>query len=169
MRIVKLISGGQTGADRVALEAGYLLGLDTGGWAPRGFMTTKGKDPLLGSRFEMKELPLLRQGQREFTLAQYYQERTKRNVNDSDATVVFRLQESRGSDLTIRLCTRNDHRPCLVIRELGPEFLAENIRLLRQFISLHNVKILNVAGHRDDVVDNYSEDIRTVLMRALVI
>ena len=56
--IKKLISGGQTGADRAGLEAAESLGIETGGWAARGFQTTGGKDVSLKNRFHLKELVL---------------------------------------------------------------------------------------------------------------
>lgn len=52
----KVISGGQIGADRAGLEAAFKLGITTGGWAPMGFITYAGKDPELGSKFNLKEL-----------------------------------------------------------------------------------------------------------------
>jgi hypothetical protein len=58
MLITKLVSGGQTGADRAALEAAESLGITTGGWAPRDFQTCAGKDLSLKTRFHLTELVL---------------------------------------------------------------------------------------------------------------
>lgn len=56
--IEKVISGGQTGADRAALEAAAKLGVPTGGWAPPGFLTSRGKDFALRDQFHLKEIVL---------------------------------------------------------------------------------------------------------------
>lgn len=58
MLITKLVSGGQTGADRAALEAAESLGIATGGWAPRDFQTCAGRDLSLKTRFHLTELVL---------------------------------------------------------------------------------------------------------------
>ena len=52
----KVVSGGQTGADRAGLKAACILGIETGGWAPTGFATANGNDPTLGTKFHLKEL-----------------------------------------------------------------------------------------------------------------
>lgn len=54
--LTKIISGGQNGADRAALEAAYDAGIETGGWATKGYWTHTGQDPLLGTKFKLKEL-----------------------------------------------------------------------------------------------------------------
>lgn len=54
----KVISGGQTGADRAGLEVAHKLGLETGGWAPSGYVTSLGRDRSLGTKFGLKELRL---------------------------------------------------------------------------------------------------------------
>ena len=53
-----VISGGQNGTDRAALEAAHYLGMKTGGWAPRGFLTCAGKKPELGYAFKLREIPI---------------------------------------------------------------------------------------------------------------
>ena len=92
---VKIVSGGQTGVDRGALEAAVALGLDFGGWAPHGWIAEDGTIPAQ-YRERMQEHPSM--GGR----ARDYRERTKANVRDSHATLILvdSLPLSGGTKLT---------------------------------------------------------------------
>ena len=81
---VKIVSGGQTGVDRGALEAAVALGLEFGGWAPHGWIAEDGLVPAQ-YRERMQEHPSM--GGR----ARDYRERTKANVRDSHATLTKRI------------------------------------------------------------------------------
>lgn len=86
--ISKIISGGQTGADRGGLDAAIALKLPHGGWCPRG---RKAEDGVIPSKYKLKEIK-----------SYFYQERTRKNVLDSDATVVFcHGKPAGGSNLTL--------------------------------------------------------------------
>src|SRR5579859_2286861 len=93
MPIVKIISGGQTGADHAGLSAGELLGLKTGGWMPHGFKRDTGPNPFLAERYDLKEHE-----------SAAYPPRTKANVEAADATLLFGDPNSPGCQLTRRLC-----------------------------------------------------------------
>lgn len=172
----KIISGGQTGADVAGLEVAEYLGLKTGGWAPPGFMTTKGKEHLLELRFGLKEI----QTSGYVTPVTGYIIRSKMNVNDSDATVVFKTYPSAGTDKTIGYCLtgiwQNVYykqtqcfKPFHVIsRSVQGYFLDGRDQLeipsetwktealkLREFLITHKVKTLNVAGHRQSSRDPF--------------
>jgi hypothetical protein len=99
--ISKIISGGQTGADQAGLFAARLLGIETGGFVPLGYMTEAGPAPWL------KEYGLVETPHRE------YQYRTVLNVQHSDATVVFG-RRSPGSNFTEEVC-RQSKKVCLWI------------------------------------------------------
>ena len=71
---MKIISGGQTGADRAALDAAIELGLPHGGWLPRGRKTESGPLPL---KYNLRELDSDR-----------YRDRTEQNIIDSDGTLI---------------------------------------------------------------------------------
>jgi len=147
-----LISGGQCGADLAALEVAEAVALKTGGWMPNGFQTSEGKRPDYAMRFGLQEVPHANK--------QGYIERSKRNVDMGDATLAFRWSASPGTDATIGYCrtgkwgkaigryTTAPHRPCLVISELDHDHFANNLSLIYLFIKDHNVKTLNVCGHR---------------------
>ncbi|MBR4259250.1 MAG: hypothetical protein IKQ17_09475, partial [Kiritimatiellae bacterium] len=95
MLILKIVSGGQTGVDRGALEAAVALGLEFGGWAPHGWIAEDGTVPEQ-YRERMQEHPSM--GGR----ARDYRERTKANVRDSHATLILvdSLPLSGGTKLT---------------------------------------------------------------------
>jgi hypothetical protein len=93
VNLTKIISGGQTGADQGGLLAGEDLGLATGGWAPLGWRTDEGPRPDLGTRFGLRE-----------DHSRYYSQRTRRNVRDSDGTLIMGDPTSPGSRFTIYYC-----------------------------------------------------------------
>jgi len=124
--IRKIISGGQTGADRGGLIAGKILGIETGGTAPKGWMTEDGPCPHLGHFYGLKEGP------------PGYPARTRLNVADSDATLLMGNVSSPGSRLTSAICT-----------ELGKQCLINpTVAALAEWLDAHDIEILNVAGNR---------------------
>lgn len=124
--IEQIISGGQTGVDTIALEEAKLAGIPTGGKASHGWRTE------LGSRPELKDLYGLKESKGD------YKTRTKENVLESDATVLFGNLSSFGTALTIRYC----------IAYKKPFITNPTSEQLLQFISENDVKKLNVAGNR---------------------
>jgi hypothetical protein len=131
--IRKIVSGGQTGADRAALDVAIRLGVEHGGWAPKG---RKAEDGKLPQRYRLDETPTAK-----------YAERTERNAADSDATlIVSNGPLTGGSRLTLVLAVRHS-KPCLHLdmekrtpSEAGLEVIA--------WIEAHGVETLNVAGPR---------------------
>jgi hypothetical protein len=163
----KIVSGGQTGADRGGLEAGVILNIMTGGIAPADYQTENGPDPSL------KKFGLT-------TIDGSYVARTKQNVINSDGTLAIRLHDSNGTDKTIGFshdktwhpaATSKDDgfRPVLVIDNLDPEKFEENAKLLQDFITRNRIKVLNVAGHRQTTagIEKYEEKVTDFLVRAL--
>jgi len=130
-RLAKIISGGQTGVDRGALDAAIALGIAHGGSCPRGRLAEDGRIP---DRYAMTELD-----------SSDYAVRTEKNVIDSDATLILSCGRlSGGTELTRRLARKCD-KPCLVIdldRQPKPD------KILR-WISTSRVEVLNVAGPRE--------------------
>lgn len=145
--ITKIISGGQTGADRGGLEAGKELGIKTGGTAPPEFMTEKGPDITL-------KLFGLVEGEEDPSI---YPKRTRKNVYDSDGTVWFGDQFSPGGRLTIG-AARSLNRP----RIINPTIIE-----LKRWIRKHNISILNVAGNRESRNRGIAEVTKTVLIKAI--
>jgi hypothetical protein len=130
----KVISGGQTGADTGALLAAKELGILTGGFAPKSFLTENGPAPFL------KELNLVE------TSSSNYKVRTEMNVKASCLTVILSPKSSAGSNQTRRLCISNNIS-YLFIEDISNE--EEVARKIIDIINLRKPKILNVAGNRE--------------------
>lgn len=170
---MKIISGGQQGADRAALEAALLLGLETGGWAPKRFMTSNGSDPRLGTVFHLQELELSH-----IPLSRQFAIRSCKNVDMAEATIAFRLVPSVGTDKTIGYAQTKQwisgdmhvdwkrclHRPCLIISSVSDHPLQAS--RIRCFLQETRATIVNVAGHRDST-PTFFEDVKTILVLAL--
>ncbi len=128
---MKIVSGGQTGVDRGALDAAIDLGISHGGWCPRGRLAEDGRIP---DRYELVQ-----------TDSSAYAVRTERNVIDSDATLILcRGPLSGGTELTLRLAVRHG-RPNMVV-DLEAPCPAEEVR---QWLAAEQTEVLNVAGPRE--------------------
>jgi hypothetical protein len=127
----KIISGGQTGVDRAALDVALELGLPCGGWCPRGRRAENGPIP---DRYPLQE-----------TASDVYPERTRRNVQEADATLVLLRGEARGGTaLTIELAAKH-RKPCLVVDLDDPSGLGQ----VRAWAETYHVQVVNVAGPRE--------------------
>ncbi|HEV3259138.1 MAG TPA: putative molybdenum carrier protein [Gemmataceae bacterium] len=126
----KIISGGQTGVDRAALDVALECGLPRGGWCPRDRTAEDGTIP---ADYPLTETPSADHAQR-----------TEWNVRDSDGTLVLsRGRPTGGTGLTIRLATFL-HKACLVVQlDEHPE-----TAVVSAWAAKHAVRVLNVAGPR---------------------
>ena len=131
--IKKIISGGQTGIDRMALGVAKSLGIPTGGTAPKGYKTEDGPDLELKTIFGLDE-----------SWSSSYNPRTIKNVQDSDGTILYGNMSSPGSKLTISVCKENEKK---YICNPNPDELVE-------FIDDNKIEILNVAGNRMSKLSN---------------
>ena len=130
---MKIISGGQTGADRAALDAAMELGLAHGGWIARGRKTEDGP---LAAKYRLIELDSAR-----------YRDRTEKNIIKSDGTLIVSFGPlTGGSALTEALAIRHD-RPFLHL-DLEVTAMDQAVELLTDWLHSHDIKTLNVAGPR---------------------
>ena len=148
--IQKIISGGQTGADRTALDWAIWHDIPHGGWCPKG---RKAEDGPIGSKYLLKETP-----------TSNFPQRTEWNVRDSDGTVIFSLAPALtgGSKKTAAFAIKHK-KPWLHIYRDGQYDAAE---LLLRFISDHRIKILNVAGPRASKEPQIAAFVKKVLEEA---
>lgn len=129
--VVRVVSGGQTGVDRAALDAAIALGIDCGGWCPKG---RRAEDGVIPAHYPLTETSL-----------KDYRVRTRRNVRDSDGTLILtRGPLSGGTALTRRLAKELD-KPCLVV-DLARRPHASDVSA---WLAAHDIRILNVAGPRE--------------------
>jgi hypothetical protein len=147
--IRKLISGGQTGADRAALDFALARRLPHGGWCPRG---RGAEDGPLAPQYRLQETP-----------ADDPAQRTEWNVRDSDGTAIFSLTPilSGGTALTA-VCARRLRKPWLHLTPAD----AHPARRLREFVGSHHVAVLNVAGPRAGEEPAVGAFVRAVLEEA---
>jgi hypothetical protein len=131
----KIVSGGQTGVDRAALDWALASGVPCGGWCPLGRWAEDGP---IDMRYPLRETPGADPAQR-----------TEWNIRDSDGTLIVTLARrmSGGTLLTAGLARRLA-RPLLHLAKADSP-AAEQAESLRQFIGQHEIRVLNVAGPRE--------------------
>ena len=129
--MMRLISGGQTGVDRAALDVALALGLPVGGWCPQG---RRAEDGMIPERYPLTE-----------TLEADYDTRTRRNVEDSDGTLILNLGTLDGGTALTVILAQQLGKPCRVVAlEDGIEPTA-----FREWLDAHPIAVLNVAGPRE--------------------
>jgi len=144
---MKIVSGGQTGVDRGALDAAIALGIEHGGWCPLG---RRAEDGRIARRYNLRE-----------TDSPDYPARTEQNVLDSDATLILcRGRPSGGTELTLRLA-RQYGRSCMVVDLEDPPAAEEVFR----WIDSREVRVLNVAGPRESQCPGISVAAREFIFR----
>lgn len=147
----RIISGGQTGVDRAALDAAMELAIPHGGWCPRGRLAEDGAIP---ARYDLHE-----------TAAAEYADRTERNVLDADATLILHRGPLRGGTLLTRGLAARHKKPCLAVDLADPAPVAEVDRWLRS----HDVEVLNVAGPRESQSPGIGQQARRYLLDLLTL
>ncbi len=130
----RIVSGGQTGVDRGALDAALAAGIDAGGWCPKG---RRAEDGTIPEKYPVQEMA-----------SADYADRTKANARDSDATLILTHDPelSGGTKLT-RTFAVNMKRPHLWADPAGD--LAEEARRVADWVEGEKVSVLNVAGPRE--------------------
>ncbi len=153
IKLEKIVSGGQTGADRAALDVAITLGLETGGWVPHG------------RRAEDGRIPIRYAGLIE-TDTESYQTRTALNVRDSDATLIFSFGEpTGGTALTLKLA-QSSGKPFLAV-DLDALSRDDAVERVRGWLAEIGVRVLNVAGARESGEPRITAAVTGVLKEAL--
>ncbi len=149
----KIISGGQTGADRAALDWAIKRGIPHGGWCPKG---RRCEDGVIDQRYCLVETP-----------SDDYSQRTEWNVRDSDATAVFSIRKELrgGSLLTVELAYQYN-KP--VIHLCQEDEQTNHAQKLRSFIEKFGISVLNVAGPRASGEPDVYQFVLGVLDQALI-
>lgn len=132
-RIVRgIVSGGQTGADRAALDFALEHGIPCGGWCPYGRRAEDGRIP---ERYPLRQ-----------THDIDYAQRTEFNVRDSDGTLILaRGKKLSGGTLLTATCARRMEKPLLVVDlDFVPDYPS-----IRDWIAVNEICTLNIAGPRE--------------------
>jgi hypothetical protein len=131
MRVDKIISGGQTGVDRAALDVALELGISCGGWCPKG---RRAEDGAIPDRYPLEEAS-----------SAEYPLRTELNVQDADGTLILTWGRPMGGTLLTLKLARKHHKPFL-LTDLAE---ATDDARVRYWIQNTAIQILNVAGPRE--------------------
>jgi hypothetical protein len=133
VKALKIISGGQTGVDRAALDVALRHGIKCDGWCPTGRLDEFGKIP---DHYPIQELP-----------GAGFAERTLQNVKDSDGTLVIYPHELRGgTEQTVRFCVELKRPHQLIDASRVTSQVAA--KLIADFVRKNKIGILNIAGPR---------------------
>lgn len=154
IRIRKVISGGQTGADIAGLRAARSAGVRTGGYIPKGFRTDEGDKPRYAKKYGLEE-----------TSSRDYRQRTEKNVKAADITLIFSpASRSPGSVLTKNLCVKHN-KPYLWVNKLTWEAVDSAVGLIS---ACANGKItLNIAGNREKSHPGIAKEVKWIV-RAII-
>ena len=129
----KVVSGGQTGVDRAALDVALELGIACGGWCPLG---RRAEDGVIPDRYPLRQAP-----------SANYADRTALNVRDSDGTLILARGPLRGGTALTTTFAERYGRPCLVVDPHTPSSLA----VVWEWLRSNQVRVLNVAGPRENL------------------
>ncbi len=145
----KVLSGGQTGGDRAALDWAIQNNIPHGGWCPKG---RRAEDGVIPNRYVLQE-----------TESEGYMQRTKRNIRDSDATLIISLKAelTGGSKFTYEYA-RRIAKPWLHVQ---PD--SKWHEQIKAFFETNMIQILNVAGPRNSIAPNIEQFVNTVLDEVL--
>ena len=153
VKLRKIVSGGQTGADQGALSACVQAGFPYGGWIPKGRRTEKGKVP---ARYRMRQ-----------HWSRHYPPRTEKNVADSDGTVIFTYGKPDGGSLLTIEFAKQHGKPWLAVDATRPhdEIVARVVRWIRR--RLPDGAVLNVAGSRRSKAPGIHMAVKRTLLEVL--
>ena len=129
-----IVSGGQTGADRGALDFAIDHGYTHGGWAPSGRQAEDGLVPL------KYQLAVLTDGG--------YRQRTRRNVEDSDGTLIINIGAMEGGTLATQIFAERMAKPYLVV-QLDDGGVTDVAVQVLAWLRHHGIETLNIAGPRE--------------------
>lgn len=153
MKLQKIVSGGQTGADQGALSACVQAGFSYGGWIPKGRRTEKGKVP---ARYRMRQ-----------HWSRHYPPRTEKNVRDSDGTVIFTYGKPDGGSLLTIDFAKQHGKPWLAVDLTQPRevAVAKVVRWVRR--RLPDQAVLNAAGSRRSKAPGIHMAVKRVILDVL--
>lgn len=148
-RLQRIVSGGQTGVDRAALDVALDWNIPIGGWCPRG---RRAEDGPIADRYLLKE-----------TKSPNYNVRTRLNVRDSDGTLILMQYEPVGGTALTASIAEQDRKPLHIV-DLA---IHPDPQPVIEWLTLHNIKILNIAGPRESTFPGIGEQTAEFLTAVL--
>ncbi len=146
----KIISGGQTGVDRAALDVALELGIPCGGWCPLG---RRSEDGIIPERYSLQEAP-----------TSNYADRTALNVRDSDGTLILAKTPLRGGTALTQKMADRYCRPSLIVDPRD----AKSAAIALEWLKTNSIKVLNIAGPRENVRQDVGRAAAQFLRRLLL-
>ncbi len=131
--ITKIISGGQTGADRAALDFAIKYNIPYSGWIPKG---RKAEDGRLPVHYQLQAMP-----------SGVYSKRTEQNVLDSDGTLIVSYGFLAGGSALTREFAKRQKRPCIHV-DMEDTAIDDAAKQVKAWIERKHIQVLNVAGPR---------------------
>jgi len=131
--ITQVISGGQTGADRAALDFAIEHNIPYDGRVPKGRLAEDGPIP---ETYQLQEMP-----------TGDYSKRTEQNVLDSEGTLIVSHGMLAGGSAVTKYLASLNHKPCLHT-DLDTLSIEEAAFLIKFWTNYHDMRVLNVAGPR---------------------
>jgi len=160
MPITKIVSGGQTGADRGGLDAAIYCKIHNGGWCPQG---RKAEDGIIPEKYQLQE-----------TSSSGYLPRTEANVVDSDFTLIFTIGKLSGGSLKTMEFAKKHQRPALHI-DLGGLSREETVKSIVKWLAEKVTKptpplncALNVAGQRESKACGIQKKVQAIMVDVLI-
>ena len=150
VKLKRIVSGGQTGVDRAALDAALSLNFPCGGWCPKG---RRAEDGVIPARYPLRE-----------TDSPAYVRRTALNVADSDGTLILTRGALRGGTALTAELARKKGRSCRVVQLEQGMPVAETVSWLHE----HAIAVLNVAGPRESQRPGIYQEAREFIRRILL-
>jgi hypothetical protein len=149
----KIISGGQTGVDQGALDFALSRGIECGGWCPKGRQSETGRIP---EKYPVREVE-----------NEDYNERTRRNIQDSDATLLITVgnRMEAGTRLTLEWAQGVGKPIFHIDLAVQEESLENRIREVISWYESHSINILNVAGNRESTAAGIQQNTFDILGR----
>ena len=148
----RIVSGGQTGADRGGLDAAIDLGIPHGGWCPS---KRRAEDGPIPDRYRLEE-----------TRSEDYAVRTRQNVQDSDATIIFTRGGPTGGSAFTKRIAEGMGRPHLHV-DLALSTPRQAAEEVGKWLAENEPSVLNVAGSRESQCPGIAEYTKEVLSLAL--
>lgn len=137
---IKILSGGQTGVDRAALDIAIELGIPHGGWCPKGRLSEDGTIP---SHYQLREMD-----------SEHYADRTRQNIIDSDGTLILYHDRLQGGTLLSNRFAEQQNKPCHKVRlarsviRSDSRTLVTKVKAAQNWLHEHRIRTLNIAGPR---------------------
>lgn len=151
--VLRIVSGGQTGADRGGLDAALEVGIGIGGWCPKGRLAEDGRIP---EKYPLAEMPSME-----------YLRRTEQNVIDSDATIVLTYgQPESGSGLTVEFAEKHKRLWFHADLDRGDADIIAELSTWISGLPKKNV-VLNIAGSRESRSPGIAERVGGIMTAVL--